>query len=184
MDLATREGILAFLELQKKAVIGLFDRVGEVRPHAIVFSDRDLDGKPVRDAHGTPVTEACFVFPDDFGDPLAKDLFTAGLERMLKDTNAFGVMMISEVWHAAPPPGAGRSALPRNFSDKPFAERREAIMVILEHVALEKPVMIYAEIERSNSGKGYTKPFADMNDGARHAIVAGRFGHLLRRAAS
>jgi hypothetical protein len=178
-DLATREGVLAFLDAQKNAVVGLFERAGEVRPYAIIFSDRSPSGEPFVDRMGKRVTKAGFIFPEDLGDPRAKDDFVSALGHLLERAHACGVMFVAETWHAAPPPGGGRDDLPQDFS-APFQGRREAIMVLLEHVALEKPVMEDAEIERSASGKGYVKPFvADPN-----TVRLGRFTHLLKRADS
>jgi hypothetical protein len=193
-DLATREGALGFLESTKSSVLGLHARAGVVRPHVILFADRDPNGEPCLDEDGRRMTGAYFYFPDTLAGGDERDAFSAVIRELLVLTHACGVMTVMESWVAcgkltpdAPTPERARARLPKDWS-APFAGRREGIVILLEHIALEHPVEQWAETERAASGKAYFKPFVDMAsslgiDGNR-AQRKGRFVDLLRRSAS
>jgi hypothetical protein len=176
-DLATREGALAFFEHTKGMLLGEFARNGEIRPHAIVFVGKSPDsGEWIRDRDGNRAVGLGFVFADALANNRHKDGFAFTIAEFIDRTHACGVLMVMESWMAT---AAKRSDAPSDLS-KPFPGRREGIVVTLEHVAFEKPILACSLIERSASGKGYAKPF----EASPFADVEGRFAHLLKRSAS
>lgn len=175
LDLITREGVLAFYEHSKRVLLGEYPTQGRVLPHAIVLCTKDPDtGKRLE---GTGVA---FVFPEPsmLQSADTKDAYAKAIANVIERGHACGVIVIMEAWYSGPLSEKERAALPESLNT-PFAGRREGIVIQLEHIALERPILAVAPIERTASGSGIANPFEEH-----HSEVEGRFSHLLKRCAS
>jgi hypothetical protein len=183
VDLTTREGALEFLEAMQRLAAGEFAKLGEVAPCSYVLAGRDIKtGEVLRLGSGEPVGVAVIgVTPTTIDRPSDRDAWGTFLKAAAARSQAVGVLMVSEVWHAVGSLEKGeRGGLPNDFAE-PFDGRREGIMLWLEHVALERPIHRIAEIVRGAEGTARTlQTFEDWPVEG----IEGRFVGLLKRAES
>jgi len=174
-SLATREGALRAIEFAKREALAEFRSDGGVRPRAIVFIGKHPDtGEPLRGADDGPAYAIAFVFPDQIAARKHAVGFGAFLREFVERTAACGVIFIAEMWQGT---GVARSELPADFSDG-FPGRREGIMVSIEHVVFDKPLVFWSQISRDEGGAS-TAPFSPAGNG-----MNGNFMNVLKRSAS
>jgi len=176
-DLATREGALAAIEIAKREALDEFNATGRVRPRAVIFIAKDPAGVVVRDPRtGEPTYTIAFAFAETISCRQHAAGFGGFLRDYVERSEACGVIGIFEMWLAE---GEDRSKFPKDFGDG-FEGRKEGIMVSIEHVAFDKPLVYWSPITRDHKGKGTAAPFVD----GRANMHGGNLMHLLRRSAS
>lgn len=180
--LVTREGALDALEYEKKGALEEFTTTGCVRPRAVLFIGRDpTSGEAMRNhVTGEPAHGVAFVYATNIAARRHAAGFSGYLRDLIESSDACGVIGIFEMWLAEGCGPEDRSKFPKDFNDG-FPWRKEGILVSLEHVAFDKPLIFWSPISRDAAGKGTAAPF----DTSRSITgPGGNFMNLLRRRAS
>lgn len=172
VDLATKDGFLAFLAEDLVKIREMFLEDGLWRPMAIVVATVD----PVLFAACAPHIVPMMVageFPDE-----AKEHFAEVIKEMIARLKGIGVCFSAEAW-AATSPSLRPQVRP---VDNP--NRVEVILYTAEHIRLTERFIRYGCIERDKAGRATDvqwKTMAEMYPGVNVTQDGGRFLGLFDR---
>lgn len=176
-DLATKEGILAFLEDIRGGIRENLEATGQLVPYCVVLATKtdELGGRlsDLKEPSSQSVI-AMFVSPETAH--VSKDQFFDLVRELAVRSRAVGVLTISEVWLAMVPVD-NQAEIDRVRRDGAVnaPDRKEGVMLMCEHRAMRSFTQV-AFIERTADGKPKLSEFHDGEE-----TEAGRFSNLFPR---
>ncbi len=180
INLSTLDGANKYLETVFDTARENFELYGYCTPVALVFATIGPEGETFAD----PAVFIIGAEDDMFEDGRGKDRYAQAVQHVVKASGAVGVAMVQEAWMAE---GSVADENIKRMHDGDLAvrdmpDRKEVIMVTMEHFKAKAPIMYRAVITRDSEGKGTLGAFESIlgsDSPYAGAKVAGRFTGFL-----